>query len=360
MKRLMIFFSFLFSFQSWALEIDEKLTTRFLKVSRTKKTALINRGLEDGLVVGDHAKFFLTTGVIARGVIVKASPTRSIWSIYRIIDKDSIYPDKAVNIKISTPVRVTDDPTKSLKGEVVPAGTEVVVNSGVEQSSTLSRESLSDEEKRDIESLGVLPNDIKVKDGSGVSYGKTLEFYGLVHLNSLSSSIDQGNNGSFNGEAADVDWSVGIEKYFNSKGSFLANISLKALIHSSIVKVQSIGGQVVSNSVFEYGIGGSWHFMADPLSYRRLIGFADFTLGVGKATDVAGNAQLETSEELSGSSSFFSLGIGLKYYAKLGLGARALVSYYRRSESYAFEATDSSFTKISAGPRLLLGLSYRW
>lgn len=32
-----------------ALEIDEKLTLRFLKVSSTQKTVLINRGREKGI-----------------------------------------------------------------------------------------------------------------------------------------------------------------------------------------------------------------------------------------------------------------------------------------------------------------------
>jgi len=36
-----------------------KTYTSILKVSNSKKTVLINRGAEDGLVVGDHAKFSL-------------------------------------------------------------------------------------------------------------------------------------------------------------------------------------------------------------------------------------------------------------------------------------------------------------
>ena len=46
----------LFSQAAHALEIDEKLTLRVLSVSESKKTFLINRGLEDGLVVDDYYK----------------------------------------------------------------------------------------------------------------------------------------------------------------------------------------------------------------------------------------------------------------------------------------------------------------
>ena len=60
MKKLIVIFSFVFSRIGICLEIDEKLTLRILDVSDTKRTILINRGLEDGLVVGDHAKLYLS------------------------------------------------------------------------------------------------------------------------------------------------------------------------------------------------------------------------------------------------------------------------------------------------------------
>ena len=50
-----------------ALELDEKLTTRLLKVSKSKKTILLNRGLEDGLVVGDHASHYRYGGTGSGG-----------------------------------------------------------------------------------------------------------------------------------------------------------------------------------------------------------------------------------------------------------------------------------------------------
>ena len=97
---------------------------RFLKVSNSKKTILINRGAEDGLAIGDHAKFFITTGVIARGVVEKVSPSRSIWSLYRVVDPAEITDGKVLNLKIASPVKVTTDPSKSMKDEEVPAGTD--------------------------------------------------------------------------------------------------------------------------------------------------------------------------------------------------------------------------------------------
>ena len=112
MKAFLVLFIFIFSHMIFALEIDEKLSIRFLKVSNSKKTILINRGSEDGLAIGDHAKFFITTGVIARGVVEKVSPSRSIWSLYRVVDSVEITDGKVLNLKIASPVKITDDSTK--------------------------------------------------------------------------------------------------------------------------------------------------------------------------------------------------------------------------------------------------------
>ncbi|MBC7714750.1 MAG: hypothetical protein H7177_15495, partial [Rhizobacter sp.] len=141
-----------------ALEIDEKLTLRFLKVSATKKTVLINRGGEDGLVVGDHAKFFITAGVIARGVAEKVSPSRSVWSLYRVVDPQEITQDKVLNLKIATPVKITDDPSRSLKEEAIPGGNEKMdVAAGTEGEATSDDpdQIMNDADKNEMKDLGM-------------------------------------------------------------------------------------------------------------------------------------------------------------------------------------------------------------
>ena len=110
----------LFTFKAYTLEVDEKLTLKILDTSSTKKTLLVNRGLEDGLVKGDHAKFFNETGVFARAVLVKVSPSRSVWSVYQLIKPDDLTKSLVANLKISTPVKVTADKTKMLTVENTP------------------------------------------------------------------------------------------------------------------------------------------------------------------------------------------------------------------------------------------------
>ena len=55
MKRIFILLLLsMFSMSLFALEIDEKLTFRLLRSSSSKKTLLVNRGLEDGLTKGSR------------------------------------------------------------------------------------------------------------------------------------------------------------------------------------------------------------------------------------------------------------------------------------------------------------------
>lgn len=366
-KGLLVIFFLLMLGATHALEIDEKLTTRFLKVSRSKKTVLLNRGLEDGIVVGDHAKFFLTTGVIARGVVVKASPTRSIWSVYRIVNDQKIFPDKVVNIKITKPINMTEDPSKSLydnSNATMTAGTEVMTLRGDRNAPARVRgEGLSEDEQQDLNSLGTVdmaafPNVKRY----GTNPDKTLEGYGLVHFNSLSSSVDQGDSGTFIGSDANIDFSVGIEKYFNSPKSFLGKVSFLGLIHTSSNTVTSAQGNQVKTSVTEYGVGVHFHYIAPTLSYGRLIGFSGISLGVGSASDtieVLSGSSTQEGSTLEGSSNFLSLATGIKYYTESGLGVRAMLDFYRRSESYVFD-DETNFTKVVSGPRFLIGMGYRF
>jgi hypothetical protein len=125
--RILFLFAF-FSSSLWALEIDKKLKVTVLGVSASKKTLLVNKGHEDGLTRDNHAKFSLSTGMIFRAVAIRVSPSRSVWSVYRFIEKEKIKEDKAYVLKISTPVKVTEDQTrylgplaaKKLKDDIIP------------------------------------------------------------------------------------------------------------------------------------------------------------------------------------------------------------------------------------------------
>ncbi len=114
MKVIVSLLILLFSFSPLALEVDAKFIARLLGLSDSKRTILINKGSEVGLKVGDHAKMSLPTGVIARAVVVKLSPSRSVWSVYRFFHKDKLVSKIAVSFKISSAIKLTSDESKSL------------------------------------------------------------------------------------------------------------------------------------------------------------------------------------------------------------------------------------------------------
>jgi hypothetical protein len=75
---------------------------------------MINKGKEQGLRMDMHAKLSMPSGIVARGVVVKVSPSRSVWSLYRIWKKDKLEKSLAILFKVSEAVRLTGDETKAL------------------------------------------------------------------------------------------------------------------------------------------------------------------------------------------------------------------------------------------------------
>ena len=171
--KFLLLFPFFCSFIT-SLEVDEKLTLRFLRTSSTKKTVLINRGLEDGLAKGDHAKFYIDTGVIARGVIVKISPSRSVWSIYALVKPEEVILERVVNLKISTPVKLTLDNTKMISNNESPENSLVPLAPNAYDDPTVE---LSENEKKELsemeESADVVVNSgsFAKKDAGGLGNG---------------------------------------------------------------------------------------------------------------------------------------------------------------------------------------------
>lgn len=97
-----------------ALDIDATFKGRVLGASDTKRTLLVDRGTEQGLVLNQHAKISLPNGMVARAVVVKIAPSRSVWSVYRFFAKDSITAKTVYIFKIASPITLTADESKAL------------------------------------------------------------------------------------------------------------------------------------------------------------------------------------------------------------------------------------------------------
>lgn len=164
----------------FALELDSKVLSTIIKVSESKKTILVNKGSEQGIRKDLHGKLSLPSGIIARGVAVKVSPSRSVWSLYRIWKLDSIEKGIAVLIKVSKPVKLTSDESKSL-GKLA-----VVVD---KKSETLDMGNKKFEEKQ------------KQIKKSIISKQKTVSAYSDVDFSSLQEDLAKSKRDQ------EVDWS---------------------------------------------------------------------------------------------------------------------------------------------------------
>ena len=94
-----IILGFLFSLQLFALESFERLNgVKILKVV-DKNIILIDRGLEDGILVNDHAKLSQETeGYSARAICVRTKASVSYWKLYRIPYSETISKDLTYTI----------------------------------------------------------------------------------------------------------------------------------------------------------------------------------------------------------------------------------------------------------------------
>ncbi|MGZ3788519.1 MAG: hypothetical protein ACXVLQ_08360 [Bacteriovorax sp.] len=386
MKSFLVLITFIASQALFALEIDERLTLRFLKVSNSKKTVLINRGAEDGLAIGDHAKFFITSGVVARGVVEKVSPSRSIWSLYRVIDPAEITDGKVLNLKIASPVKITADPSKSLKEEA-PAGSEKM-NMSEGEKAEKGAPALNEEDQKELEGMGIegekpakkdstkkekaAPKEVSeasMEDVSTHVVSKNWEVWGTLYINALTGTVNNPSNvnASTGASASSVDYSAGIERYFLNSDSFLKNISVTAFVHKRATESDFLANQGIKTTSdwLEFGGGASYHFYNSASSTGRVIGFGSIDGGVGNTSSnetitQPGGAELSTP--MKGTDTFFILGVGAKYVLTNGFGMRATLDYYHANESYTVSGTtsDTTVTRTLSGPRVQFGLSYRF
>lgn len=347
---------------SFALEVDEKLTARILKTSESRKTILVNRGTEDGLVEGDHAKFIVTAGIVARGVCVKVSPTRSVWSIYRLVNADFIVNDSVMSLKITPPVKITKDETQSLVQEDVPTTVSgdvttlgIPLADGAQDVGAAADENLSSADLRALEESN-LPASIVEKN---------MEVYGFLHISGLTanSKTDVGDQ-SFNSSQSFYHIGLGGEYYSRREREWYSRFSLIGEVALVRENSQAYNGASVTNELTEFALGLNWHPFKLPSAAGEFIPYfhAAFHVGTVKSTYKPGTEIPGSDDTLdsNGGTSGFSGGFGYKYYTNKGFGARVLLDYYMRTEKHKEDVMGNKHNKTVGGPRLMVGIGYRF
>lgn len=108
----------LLSLSALALEPFERLhNVKILRVL-DKNIVMVNRGLEDGLMVNDHAKFNQEEGYSARAICIKVKSDLSYWKLYRIPNAETISQDISYTI-VGMADREIPEPQAKLRNEVV-------------------------------------------------------------------------------------------------------------------------------------------------------------------------------------------------------------------------------------------------
>lgn len=354
----------LLSSTAFALEVDEKLTARIVRTSETRKTVMINRGTEDGLVEGDHAKFIVTAGIVARGVCIRVSPTRSVWSIYRLVNADFIVNDSVMSIKITPPVKVTKDETKTIVQEDTP--TSVTSGDGSELGIPLA-DGANDLDKN--MALGDEASDLKAMEGetkvSSIIPEKNIELFGILNISGLTGSTktDTGEN-TFNNSQSYHHIGLGGEIYARKEREWYSHFSLIASANIMRLNNQGYNGASSTNEVTEFSFGTNWHPTKLPSQTMEFIPYIHLSFNVGtvSSTIKPGTEGNGTTDELSanGGTQGYSVGFGYKYYVAKGFGMRVLLDYYFRTENYKADDRGDQFNKNVGGPRFMVGLGYRF
>jgi hypothetical protein len=365
MKKLALFVLVL-SFQSFALEVDEKLTMRVLKLSETRKTMLVNRGTEDGLAEGDHAKFYVSAGVVARGVVVKVSPSRSVWSIYRLVNADFVVTDAVMSLKITPPVKVTQDETKMIVEEDVPTTVAVgdpnavgipLADGANDLPEGVDPNSTNATTRADLEALKMM--------GAGNIREKNVELWTALSISSLGAKTtsDQAGATDFTGNDSRTQLALNGEYYFTDEKRWWSRFSPIIFINIQGRTSLAFQGSKQTEAMTEFGGGVNWHPWAMPSVVNDFIPFFSFNMAMGNVSSIyepGDEAAGAPAEEAQGSTFGYSFGGGFKFYTAKGWGARAILDYYQRSDKLTDSNTDSTWTRIVSGPRLWVGLGYRW
>ncbi len=346
-----------------ALEVDEKLTLRVLKLSETRKTMLINRGTEDGLAEGDHAKFYVSAGVVARGVVVKVSPSRSVWSVYRLVNADLVVNDAVMSLKISPPVKLTQDESRTIIQDDTP--TSVAVDDATKLGIPLA------EGANDLaEGTRVLSEadraELLALQGPGNIRERNLELWTALSLSSLGSkSSNNAANGaqSFSGSDARTQLALNLEYYVTDEKRWWARFSPFAFVNVQNRATSAFQGSKQAEASTEFGAGLNWHPWSLPSMVNHFIPFLSFSIGMGSLSssyEPGVEAPGGATQEAQGSTMSYALGAGYKFYTNRGFGARAILDFYTRTEKLSQADTDLTWDRTSSGPRLWVGMGYRW
>lgn len=358
---ILLMFSILQLNFAFSIEVNDLITGRILKTSSSKKTILVNRGSADQLTLGMHAKFSTDTSVVARGVVVELSDNRSIWSLYRISTPDLVESDVVLNVKISEPVKITTDESRTLVRES--AMKDLLPNRDTQLSLPL------DDVEGDIPVDLLGANIASSKDEITKTYVELSnyprEMLTRVALQSLSSKTTSGS-GSYSGRTEMNNFLLGTEFYFTNKEKWYAQFSLMPYFQYQYESMLSYEGSAVDSEQLQIGISAHYYFY-NPNLLNKFNPFTSLFYAQGTVKDnyASGARSLgngSTASSVKGNSTSMGIGIGVKYFFENRLAVQSVFEYYTRTDEFDSDplTSNASWSREVYGPRVQLGLGYRF
>lgn len=336
-------------------------------MSSRKKTLLINRGIEDGLVIGDHAHFFIPEGIIARGVIIKVSPTRSVWSIYRIVNPEYLKDEEVLNLKITKPMKLSNDPTRQVwQGEKA-----MTVRAQPHQKVPLAQ-GASDLDEKELSTDDPELNELL--QGQEKINPKKYEIFAGIHFSNQSGKAtpDTAGGAEYSGAEQSMQILLGGEFYFIKPNHWLSYLSFGAFVSINGQKAFGQRGSQVGTSFTDLGVTLSLYpFKAKPWHVGKFIPFASFGVAARKASDsfAPGNEVTTTLGGIAGQPDSFSgsgagtamfFGLGLKTYLTSTWGMKVFFAYESSSVKYGADTANVVWSRNSSGLKVITAISFRF
>ncbi|MDH4467083.1 MAG: hypothetical protein QE271_03425 [Bacteriovoracaceae bacterium] len=347
------------------LTVDNTLTIRILKSTSSKKTILINRGTDDGLDMGMHARFFNEGGTVARGILVDKKDDRSIWSIYRQVSPDLLETDQVMSIKITPEVKITNDETKS------------VLREGLDQKLLPDRlapnriplDQVQGDLPTDLASSGVAESNLSDFNAKDLDLTKkSIEIYFKGFLLAQTSEATSSDGATFTGSSYAGSVSLGIEKYFTRSDSWLKRFSITPYGHFGAQKLLSYEGTQTDSQFYEAGIGLNFYFLDAPHLADTLHPYLSFASTYGVVQDQFSSGQRDANRDaaslskVSGKTSSVSGGVGVKYFTTRGWSFSFSTEIVRRIDLFDGDPDTSNalWDRIVLGPRVSFGMGLRF
>ncbi|MDB9786716.1 hypothetical protein OAB57_01310, partial [Bacteriovoracaceae bacterium] len=98
-KSLILTILFLTTTNCWALLYQQKISGKITKTTLDNNQLIINKGLSDGVVVGDFARFYYQDSFLFKAAAILSNTFESEWIIYYVTAKVPLEVNSSISLE---------------------------------------------------------------------------------------------------------------------------------------------------------------------------------------------------------------------------------------------------------------------